>query len=130
MALDFPNYPSNGQIYTDPTTGEDWIYDAPTNSWTSLGLVNLDGGIIYKGTIDITATPPNPVYSGWQYSVLADGTANAGFGPGVTGTKNEGDVVMYTGDGWSDTTLQFVQATATVAGIDKKDMRPQKSLNG
>ena len=120
MALDFPNSPSDGQVYTDSATGEQWVYEAATNSWTSKGLVNTSGGLVYKGTIDITAAPPAGVSSGWQYSVLADGTANAGFGPGITGTVTKGDIIMYTGTGWTDTSSSVPQATAAVAGIDKK----------
>ena len=119
MALDFPNSPSDGQVYTDTATGEQWVYEAATNSWTSKGLVNTSGGLVYKGTVDITQTPPT-ASSGWQYSVLADGTANAGFGPGITGAVAKGDIIMYTGTGWTDTSHNVPQATAAVAGIDKK----------
>ena len=119
MALDFPNSPSDGQVYTDAATGEQWVYEAATNSWTSKGLVNTSGGLVYKGTVDITKAPP-AASSGWQYSVLADGTANAGFGPGITGTVAKGDIIMYTGTGWTDTSHNVPQATAAVAGIDKK----------
>jgi hypothetical protein len=120
MALDFPNSPTNGQVYTDAATGEQWVYESATNSWTSKGLVNTSGGLVYKGSVDITAAPPAGVSSGWQYSVLADGTANAGYGPGITGTVTKGDIIMYTGTGWTDTSHNVPQATAAVAGIDKK----------
>jgi len=120
MALDFPNSPTNGQVYTDPGTGEQWVYESATNSWTSKGLVNTSGGLVYKGSLDITAAPPAGVSSGWQYSVQADGTAHAGYGPGITGTVAKGDVIMYTGTGWTDTSHNVPQATAAVAGIDKK----------
>jgi hypothetical protein len=99
MALDFPNSPTNGLVYTSPT-GEQWTYDTATNSWTSKGLVNNSGGIKYVGTIDITAAPPTGVTGGALYTVAADGTANAGFGPGVTGALTKGDSVMNTGTGW------------------------------
>jgi hypothetical protein len=99
MALNFPNSPTNGLVYTSPT-GEQWTYDTATNSWTSKGLVNNSGGIKYVGTIDITAAPPTGVTGGALYTVAADGAANAGFGPGVTGALTKGDSVMNTGTGW------------------------------
>ena len=99
MALDFPTTPANGFVYTSPT-GEQWTYETATNSWTSKGLVNNSGGIKYVGTIDITAAPPTGVTGGALYTVAADGTANAGFGPGVTGALTKGDSVMNTGAGW------------------------------
>ena len=37
---------------------------------------------------------------GALYTVAADGAANAGFGPGVTGALTKGDSVMNTGAGW------------------------------
>ena len=99
MALDFPNSPTNGLVYTSPT-GEQWVYETATTSWTSKGLVNSSGGIKYVGSLDITAVPPTGVTGGALYIVAADGTANAGFGPGVTGALTKGDSVMNTGAGW------------------------------
>ena len=120
MALDFPNAPTNGEVYTDAGTGEQWIYEAATNSWTSKGLVNTTGGVQYKGDINITATPPTGVTSGWQYSVNPGGTANAGFGPGVAGTVAKGSMVMYTGTGWVETSHAVPDATPAVKGIDTR----------
>jgi hypothetical protein len=119
MALDFPNAPTNGQIYT-ATSGEQWIYEAATNSWTSKGLVNTAGGLQYKGDVNITAVPPAGVASGSQYSVNPGGTANAGFGPGVTGTVAKGSMLMYTGTGWIETNHAVAEATPAVKGIDTR----------
>jgi hypothetical protein len=116
MALDFPNSPTNGQIYTDAGTGEQWVYDAPTNSWTSKGLVNTSGGLVFKGSLDITAAPPTGLSAGWQYSVAATGTPNAGF-TGLSGTLTKGDVIMYTGTGWTVQSHTVPDATAVVKGI-------------
>ena len=119
MALDFPNAPTNGQVYT-ATSGEQWIYEAATNSWTSKGLVNTTGGLQYKGDINITAAPPTGATSGSQYSVNPGGTANAGFGPGVTGTVAKGSMLMYTGTGWIETSHAVPDATPAVKGIDTR----------
>jgi hypothetical protein len=119
MALDFPNSPTNGEVYT-ATSGEQWIYEAATNSWTSKGLVNTTGGLQYKGDINITAAPPTGVTSGSQYSVSPGGTANAGFGPGVTGTVAKGSMLMYTGTGWIETSHVVPDATPAVKGLDTR----------
>jgi hypothetical protein len=119
MALDFPNSPTNGQVYTDSGSGEQWVYDAPTNSWTSKGLVNTSGGLVFKGSLDITAAPPTGISAGWQYNSSTTGTPNAGF-TGITGTVNKGDVVMYTGSGWILQSHTVPDATALVKGIDTK----------
>jgi len=63
MALDFPNAPTDGLVYTSPT-GEQWVYEAATNSWTSKGLVNTSGGLVFKGSLDITAAAPTGVSPG------------------------------------------------------------------
>ena len=118
MALDFPNAPTNGQVYTVTGTGEQWIYEAATNSWTSKGLVNTTGGLQYKGDVNITAAPPAGATSGSQYSVNPGGTANAGFGPGITGTITKGSMVMYTGTGWIETSHAVPDATTAAKGID------------
>ena len=120
MALDFPNSPTNGQVYTDTGTGEQWVYEAATNSWTSKGLVNTTGGLQYKGDVNITATPPTGVTSGSQYSVNPGGTANAAFGPGVTGNVAKGLMVMYTGTGWIETNHAVPDATPVVKGLDTR----------
>ena len=117
MALNFPNSPTNGLVYTDAVSGEQWVYDAPTNSWTSKGLVNTSGGLAFKGSLDITAAPPTGLSPGWQYSSSTTGTPNAGF-TGITGTVNKGDVVMHTGTGWTLQSHTVPDATAVVKGID------------
>jgi hypothetical protein len=117
MALDFPNSPTNGQTYTDAGTGEQWVYESATNSWTSKGLVNTSGGLQFKGSLDITAAPPTGVSAGWQYSSSTTGTPNAGF-TGLSGTVNKGEVVMYTGTGWILQSHTVPDATAVVKGID------------
>jgi hypothetical protein len=116
MALDFPNSPTDGQTYADPGTGEQWVYESATNSWTSKGLVNTSGGLQYKGNLDITAVPPTGLSAGWQYSSSTTGTPNAGF-TGLSGTVNKGEVVMYTGTGWVLQSHTVPDATAVVKGI-------------
>ena len=57
MAIDFPNSPVNGQSYADPGTGKTWTYELANNSWTATSLA-ATGGIVYKGSVDITAARP------------------------------------------------------------------------
>lgn len=98
MALNFPSSQPNGTVWTDPN-GEQWVYNSAENSWTSKGLVNDTGGLKYKGGLDVTQTPPT-AGSGDFWSVTTGGTANAGFGPGLTGAIDAGSLVLYDGAGW------------------------------
>ena len=117
MAINFPDSPTNGQTYTDPGTGQTWTYELATNSWTASSLATT-GGVVYKGSVDITAAPPTGAKAGEQWSVGTGGTANAGYGPGVTGTITKGSMVMYTGTGWLETSHSVPDATTAAKGID------------
>jgi hypothetical protein len=119
MAINFPDHPTNGQAYTDTGTGQTWTYELATNSWTASSLA-VTGGVVYKGSVDITAAPPTGAKAGEQWSVSTGGTANAGYGPGVTGTITKGSVVMYTGTGWLEVNHSIPDATAAVKGIDTR----------
>ena len=100
MALDFPSGKPNGFVYTDPNTGTQWVYDSGTNCWTSLGLVNSQGGIKYVGSVDITVAPPGDVVSGDMFSVETTGTANAGY-TGLAGESiNSGSLLLFDGASW------------------------------
>lgn len=35
MAINFPSSPTNGQSYTDPTSGVTWVYSSSTTAWSS-----------------------------------------------------------------------------------------------
>ena len=116
MAINFPDTPTNGQTYNDPGTGQTWTYEQATNSWTASSLATT-GGITYKGSVDITAAPPTGAKAGEQWSVGTGGTANAGYGPGITGTITKGSMVMYTGTDWLETSHAVPEANETAKGI-------------
>jgi hypothetical protein len=113
MALNFPNSPTNGQKYTDPN-GTPWVYETATNSWTAGST--LTGGMVYKGGLNITATPPTGAVSGWTYSVTTGGTANAGF-TGLTGNIPQGSQIIFDGTNWQQITIGAPSASETVKGI-------------
>ena len=115
MAINFPDSPTNGQTYADSGTGQTWTYELATNSWTASSLATT-GGVAYKGSVDITAAPPTGAKAGEQWSVSTGGTANAGYGPGVTGTITKGSMVMYTGTGWLETNHAVPDATVVAKG--------------
>ena len=119
MAINFPDTPTNGQSYTDPGTGQTWTYELATNSWTASTLATT-GGVVYKGSVDITAAPPTGAKAGEQWSIGTGGTANAGYGPGVTGAITKGSMVMYTGSGWLETNHTVPEATPATKGIDTR----------
>ena len=117
MAINFPDSPTDGQAYTDSGTGQTWTYELATNSWTASSLA-VTGGVVYKGSLDITAAPPTGAKAGEQWSVATAGTANAGYAPGVTGTITKGSMVMYTGTDWLGVSHSIPDATTAVKGID------------
>ena len=119
MAINFPDSPTDGQTYADSGTGQTWTYELATNSWTASSLA-VTGGVVYKGSLDITAAPPTGAKAGEQWSVGTGGTANAGYGPGITGTIPKGSMVMYTGTDWFAPTSSIPDATAAVKGIDTR----------
>ena len=119
MAINFPDTPTNGQTYNDPGTGQTWTYELATNSWTASSLA-VTGGVVYKGSVDITAAPPTGAKAGEQWSIGTGGTANAGYGPGVTGTVTKGGMVMYTGSGWLEVSHSVPDATTVAKGIDTR----------
>ena len=119
MAINFPDSPTDGQTYADSGTGQTWTYELATNSWTASSLA-VTGGVVYKGSVDITAPPPTGAKAGEQWSVDPGGTANAGYGPGVTGTIAKGSMVMYTGTDWLAPNTVIPDATAAVKGIDTR----------
>ena len=49
MALNFPNTPSDGQIYIDPTSGNRYVYDGPNSRWNSNTYVSSIIGGFYAG---------------------------------------------------------------------------------
>jgi len=63
MAINFPNSPTNGQVFTDPN-GTKWTYESATKSWTAEGAGHIhkpedvlsvkDFGAIGDGVVDDT----------------------------------------------------------------------------
>jgi hypothetical protein len=50
MALNFPNSPTNGQIYTDGSSGNRWVWDAANTAWISTST--------FTQTITVASTAP------------------------------------------------------------------------
>jgi hypothetical protein len=53
MAINFPNTPTNGQVFTDPN-GSNWTYETATNSWTAEGAGSLGAG----ACVQVSETAP------------------------------------------------------------------------
>ena len=49
MALNFPASPINGQVYTDATSGNRYVYDATNSRWNSNTYVTAVMGGFYTG---------------------------------------------------------------------------------
>ena len=50
MALNFPNSPTDGQIYTDSASGNRWTWDNANTVWKSTGT--------FTQTITVASTAP------------------------------------------------------------------------
>jgi hypothetical protein len=50
MALNFPNSPTNGQIYTDTQSGNRWVWDSANTAWLSTST--------FTQTITVSSTQP------------------------------------------------------------------------
>ena len=55
MALTFPSSPTNGQVYTDTTTGNRYVYDSTNSIW------KFSSNTV---TMSVSSTPPANVSSG------------------------------------------------------------------
>ena len=61
----------------------------------------ITNAVIYKGTVDITATPPATPLEGYLYRVTTGGAPNAGYGfNGSAPIMDVGDYVVYNGTSW------------------------------
>ena len=67
-----------------------------------LSLVSIPGGLRILGARDPSTAAPTSPDIGDAYIVDRDTTAHASYGPGVTGTLNSGDMLIYVGGvgGW------------------------------
>lgn len=99
MAITFPGSPGDGAIYTNPTTGVKYIYNATDDVWrthiwpTNTDYLQLSGGTLTGnlslGTNDLTAQDIN--------STTLTTTAGVTVGNGLT--VSDGNVVMAAGHG-------------------------------
>ena len=101
MAISFPNNPNDGAIFTDPGSGNSWIYEAATDSWTGLGVDA--GGISYRGAIEILRAPAAQgitPQSGFTYTVSDGGLANIAY-TGLSGQQiAQGATIIFDGAEW------------------------------
>jgi len=104
MALDFPSPPFDGEIYTDPTTGSKYIYEAATTKWKSIqhtgvivayGFDKANAGfLVANSAYDTTNVAFASINSNWTVTNTVYGVANAAFdsannvGPQIAPTYN------------------------------------------
>lgn len=83
MALNFPNSPTNGQIYTDGASGNRWSWDSANTCWVSTST--------FTQTITVSSTQPGSPVDGQLWW-----------------NKDYGRLMVYYNDG---TSSQWVDAT-------------------
>jgi len=108
---------------TGTTTGgvgkNDQLVRTDANGVIDTSLINIPGVMKIKGAQDPTAAPPTvpAPTAGDAYIASVTGVANAAFGPGVTGTVNSGDMLIYIGGAQK---WDVVAANADLAAYVKK----------
>ena len=105
MAIQFPPInegdplPENGDTYLYVTTQEEFVYHRPTNSWSVKGVIN-DSTFAFQGTLEIQQPAPTDAETGYIYSVLDGGTADASFGSLAGTDVEQWSLIIYTGSDW------------------------------
>ena len=96
MALEFPNNPTNGQTYTDSTSGLRYTFNSTANVWTfSTNSVS----------VSVSSTPPSGITSGnlwWNrdtgrmFVYYDDGTSTQWVETTPSGTIDTNLIASYT----------------------------------
>ena len=117
MALEFPNTPTNGQVYIDPVSGNSYIYDSTYGTWKatidgstgftgSRGFTGSQGFVGSQGDIGFTGSQGNIGFTGSQGFTGSRGDTgfvgsqgNLGFtgSIGFTGSKGIQGTIGFTG---------------------------------
>jgi len=63
-------------------------------------MLQIPGGMTFKGTIDVTTAPTGTHQAGEFYIARANGTVSAGWGTLTGATVQKGDAIIYTGTDW------------------------------
>ncbi|AEC52962.1 hypothetical protein SCRM01_015 [Synechococcus phage S-CRM01] len=63
MALNFPNSPSDGDTWVDPSNGTQYVYVAATTSWRVSGVAGVGTvtSVTINGTNGIVPVSGNPI---------------------------------------------------------------------
>ena len=105
MAIQFPPInagdplPADGDTYLYAVTQEEFVYHRPTNSWSVKGVIN-DSTFAFQGTLEIQQPAPTDAETGYIYSVLDGGTADASFGSLAGTDVEQWSLIIYTGSDW------------------------------
>ena len=133
MAINFPNTPTDGQVFVDPN-GASWTYNAATNSWTSRAAdpaaLPPDASETQKGIVELATAVETTTGTDNTRAVHAAGlqAALAGYLPlaggnltgGVTQTEQAitaGAFDLATGNFWSCGAITVPNPTNAVAGM-------------
>ena len=144
-----PEAPNDGQQYgrqsdtwTVIDTSDAGIPEAPIdgltygrNNATWEVIVGGSGGIVYKGTVDLTLAPPASPESGDLYVNVAAGTVNAGW-TGIAGDTVVGsERVVYQGLAWEllpvadGGTVDEIVAGTAISVNNANEAKPIVSVN-
>ena len=105
MAIQFPPInagdplPENGDTYLYVVTQEEFVYHAPTNSWSVNGVLN-DSTFAFQGTLEIQQPAPTNAETGFIYSVIDGGIADPSFNSLGGQPVEQWSLVIFTGSDW------------------------------
>ena len=93
----------NGSLIIPTMTSTDNSQNAASTAYVTTAISAFQAlSFIYKGTINITSTPPASPYSGWMYQVSTGGTPNNGYSWAYSTTiVDQGDFIFYNGSKWN-----------------------------
>jgi hypothetical protein len=116
MAINFPSSPTNGQVYTDPTSALTWVYSTASTAWS--GSFNRSNYV--SQTFTATAGQTSFTVSGGYIPTLVEVYQNGVLlVNGIDVTVTSGTVVALTSGAIAGDIIQVIgNSTFNIANVD------------
>jgi hypothetical protein len=123
MALNFPNSPTNGQIYTDGSSGNRWVWDSANTAWISTST--------FTQTITVSSTQPGSPVVGQLWWNQDYGRLLVYYNDGTSSQWVDASPSDYTSQlAYNQANLVFVVANAAYANANTKLANTTGTLAG
>ena len=128
MAINFPPNAANncapvsdGERFTDPTTGRVWEYKQSIPAWVAVNPEPAgDGAIVYRGPISLLVDPLlqySNIVAGNVFTItVGDPNDPSPLYPGLTGDQSDLGQIIYDGSVYTRTTTVVPEATEVLSG--------------